>query len=241
MNDNGLRLLSFAASNNFMIDNSCFQHSLKHKLTWRSREGVDSAVLDYFLIPCRFRSSFQDIRVIRGADCGSDHYLVLAKVQLRLKKSERKSIALSRRDRTQLADPTCRQKFEIELKDRLQVLAEPLNADEAAEQLADVTTECASTFCPIMQKRTQTWISNVSLGMMNLRKKYKCTDIVRYRELHHVVRRRLKQEQKEDWDNVASEKEYRTLYRTLRRLRGHYKTVAECITKTNGDYVKTAV
>ncbi|EYB93247.1 hypothetical protein Y032_0184g973 [Ancylostoma ceylanicum] len=183
---------------------------------------------------------------MRGADCGSDHHLVLAKVQLRLKKSERKSIPLNRRDWTQLADPTCRQQFEIELRNRFEVLAEPLNADEAAEQLAGVTTDCASTVCPIMRKRTQTWISNESLEMMDLRKKYKCTDIVCYRELHHAVRRRLKQERKEHWDNVASEieraaskNEYRTLYRTLRRLRGHYKTVARCIKKTNGDYVKT--
>ncbi|KIH43775.1 endonuclease/exonuclease/phosphatase family protein [Ancylostoma duodenale] len=89
MNDNGLRLLTFAASNSLLIDNSYFQHPRKHKLTWRCPKGTDSAVLDYFLIPSRFHSSFQDIRLMRGADCGSDHHLMVMKVKLRLKRNKR--------------------------------------------------------------------------------------------------------------------------------------------------------
>ncbi|MGH0149848.1 UNVERIFIED_CONTAM: hypothetical protein FKN15_043035 [Acipenser sinensis] len=49
-NDNGLRLLSFAAFNNLIIGNSHFQHPRKHQLTWRHPSGKDTAVLDYFLI-----------------------------------------------------------------------------------------------------------------------------------------------------------------------------------------------
>ncbi|XP_067126340.1 craniofacial development protein 2-like [Centruroides vittatus] len=55
INDNRQCLLSFAASNSLIIGNTCFQHPLKHQLTWRNPSGEDSAVLDYFLINHRFR------------------------------------------------------------------------------------------------------------------------------------------------------------------------------------------
>lgn len=76
INDNGLRLLSFASSNSYIIGNSHFQHPKKHQLTWRNPAGNDSAMLDYILINSRFLSSLKDVRSMRGPDCGSDHYLV---------------------------------------------------------------------------------------------------------------------------------------------------------------------
>ncbi|KIH67563.1 endonuclease/exonuclease/phosphatase family protein [Ancylostoma duodenale] len=189
MNDNSLRLLTFAASKSLLIGNSYFQHPRKHKLTWRCPRGTDSAVLNYFLIPSRIRSSFQDIRLMRGANCGSDHQLVVVKVKLRRKSNKRISAPVSCRDWSRLADPICKQQIELELRNRFETLKEPENADEAAEQFASFTVDCASAFCSIMRRRTQAWISNECLDMMDQRKKCKCTnrhDISRCRELHHA-------------------------------------------------------
>ncbi|KAK6054488.1 hypothetical protein COOONC_08007 [Cooperia oncophora] len=89
MNNNGLRLLSFATFNDLVIGNSLYQHARKHQLTWRNPSGHDSAVLDYVLINSRYRSSLKDVRAMRGPDCGSDHYLLRAVVQLRLQCAKR--------------------------------------------------------------------------------------------------------------------------------------------------------
>ena len=40
INDNGLRLMPFAAANNFIIGNSHFQHPPKHQLTWQYPSGT---------------------------------------------------------------------------------------------------------------------------------------------------------------------------------------------------------
>ncbi|KIH56900.1 hypothetical protein ANCDUO_12917, partial [Ancylostoma duodenale] len=125
------------------------------------------------------------LRVMRGADCGSDHHLVVMKMKLRLNRNKRISTPVSRRDWSRLADPICKQQFELKLRNRFEILKEPENADEA-EQFASVTVDCANAFCPIMRRRTQAWISNECLDMMDQRKKCKCTDINRYRELHHA-------------------------------------------------------
>ena len=98
MNDNGLRLLSFAAANELVIGNGLFRHPRKHQLTWQAPNGKEMSILDYFLIRSRFRTSLLDVRAMRGADCGSDHHLVRAIVQIRLKRPCPKSIITQRRE-----------------------------------------------------------------------------------------------------------------------------------------------
>lgn len=79
INDSKTRFLSFAAMNDLSIGNTLFRHPLRHQLTWRSANGKDRASIDFIAISHRFRSSLQDVRVMRGADCGSDHYMVRLK------------------------------------------------------------------------------------------------------------------------------------------------------------------
>ncbi|VDO87169.1 unnamed protein product [Heligmosomoides polygyrus] len=97
VNDNGVRLLTFAAANGLLIGNSIFQHRQIHQLTWRTPNGTDSALLDYVLINRQFRTSISDVRVKRGADCGSDHHLVCARM-LRLQKARGSTKRIIRRN-----------------------------------------------------------------------------------------------------------------------------------------------
>ena len=124
INDNGLRLLSFAISNNLTVRNSLFQHPRKHQLTWRDPSGMDSAVLDYVLINSWFRSSLKDVCAIRGLECGSDHYLVRAVVQFRLQRAKKKSHPSIRLDWRQLMETTLKKKFQITLSNRFAALAQ---------------------------------------------------------------------------------------------------------------------
>ena len=73
-NDSGRRLLGFSAENEMKIMNTHFGHKRIHKFTW--------SCLDYFLVRSDQRRYVHDVRVIRGAEIESDHYLVLAKVNI---------------------------------------------------------------------------------------------------------------------------------------------------------------
>ena len=84
-NDNGERLLSFCNTNGFIIGNTQFQHKKIHKNTWRSSNGYVFNEIDYICISNKWRRALRDVRTYRGADIGTDHYLVAAKIQLRLK------------------------------------------------------------------------------------------------------------------------------------------------------------
>ena len=47
--------------------------------TWTSRDGKPHNQIDHILIDRRRQSSILDVRNFRGADCDTDHCLVVAK------------------------------------------------------------------------------------------------------------------------------------------------------------------
>jgi hypothetical protein len=66
-----------------------FPHLSIHKYTLTSPDGKTHNQIDHILIDRRRHSSMLDVRSFRGADCDSDHYLVVAKIRERLAVSKR--------------------------------------------------------------------------------------------------------------------------------------------------------
>lgn len=92
-NGNGLRLILFAAAKNMIISSTTFLHKNIHKTTWKSLDGITTNQVDHLFIQKRFRSRIKDIRIFRGADCDTDHFLVVAKFELKLQ--SRKQLEIS--------------------------------------------------------------------------------------------------------------------------------------------------
>ena len=62
-------------------------HQHKRRLyTWTSPDGQHRNQIDYILCSQRWRSCIQSAKTRPGADCGSDHELLIAKFRLKLKK-----------------------------------------------------------------------------------------------------------------------------------------------------------
>ena len=55
----------------------------------KSPDGQYQNQIDYILCSQRWRSSIQSAKIRPGADCGSDHILLIAKFRLKLKKVEK--------------------------------------------------------------------------------------------------------------------------------------------------------
>ena len=66
--------------------NTLFQQHKRRLYTWTSPDGQHQNQVDYILCSQRWRSSIQSAKTRPGADCGSDHELLIAKFRLKLKK-----------------------------------------------------------------------------------------------------------------------------------------------------------
>jgi len=80
-NDNGIIIANFATSKILVVKSTMFPHRNIHKYTWTSLDGKTHNHIDN--IDRRWLSSILDVRPVRGADCDTDHYLVVAKVRER--------------------------------------------------------------------------------------------------------------------------------------------------------------
>ena len=84
-NEAGQNLIEFYQENALVIANTVFQHK-RRLCTWTSPDGQHRNQIDYILCSQRWRSSIWSAKTRPGADCGSDHELLIVKIRLKLKK-----------------------------------------------------------------------------------------------------------------------------------------------------------
>ena len=72
--------------NALAIANTLFQPQKRRLYTWTSPDSQYQNQTDYILCSQTWRSSIQSAKTRLGADCGSDHELLIAKFRLKLKK-----------------------------------------------------------------------------------------------------------------------------------------------------------
>ena len=79
-------LTEFCQENALVIANTLFQQHKRRLYTWTSSDGQYQNQIDYIFCSQRWRNSIQSAKTRLGADCGSDHELLIAKFGLKLKK-----------------------------------------------------------------------------------------------------------------------------------------------------------
>ena len=83
-NSNGLLLLRKCAEHELLITNTVFRLPTHRKTTWMHSSSKHWHLIDYVIVR---RKDRQDVRVTKtmcGADCWTDHRLVVSKLNLRI-------------------------------------------------------------------------------------------------------------------------------------------------------------
>ena len=83
--ETGERLTEFCQENTLVMANTLFQQHKRRPYTWTSLDDQYQNQID-FICSQRWRSSIQSAKTRPGADCGSDHELLIVRFRLKLKK-----------------------------------------------------------------------------------------------------------------------------------------------------------
>ena len=245
-NDNGERLVEFCAMNNLVIGGTLFTHRDIHKLTWTSPNGRDKNQIDHLMINGTWRRSLLDVRTKRSADVGSDHHLVTALIQMKLKKKETRRATQMRFDTQRLRDPIVKHAFTSDLRNRFQILQnlnEEQDVDATWKQVVTLFTENSKENLGHRKKKTTNeWIQLETLDAIKERREIKrrllqtkSTRLQKrqeemYREAHKKVQRLARRDKREAMDRLAAEAEEAAargeqgnVYKITKRVCGRFK------------------
>jgi hypothetical protein len=240
-NDNGTRFVEFCETEGLVVGGTLFPHRDVHKATWRSPNMIHTNQIDHITVSKRHRFYLKDVRAYRGADIGqTDHYLVMAKVRVKLKRVTRVQPDIQFNS-SRLANNTVREKFRIEVRNRFQQLQEDEDGDVEAKwtNIRDTYREVAEEVLGRRKRFREEWISEETWTVIEEKKKLKIqmessSDVQvrrrfkdrhgqKAREVKRLARRdkrRYNHEKAEEAERAAAVGDHRTLHRIAKELGG---------------------
>ena len=133
-NDAGDRLVQCCTENRLAIMNTWFKQPKRRLYTWTAPGGEHRNQIDYFLCQRRWKSSILAVKTLPGADCGSDHQLLVAKIKITLT-TIKKPPATRRFDMDNIP-----LRYAIEVSNRFEMLSTTgKDPDELWEEIKSIT------------------------------------------------------------------------------------------------------
>ena len=111
--------------------------------SWTSPDGQTHNQIDHILKDRRWHSSILDVRSFMGADCDSDHYLVVAKVReiLAVRKQAAQKVVGERFNLRKLNELEVRKRYQIEITNRFAALGNVENDGDINRAWEDIKRE----------------------------------------------------------------------------------------------------
>ena len=267
VNENGEMFCDFCASNLLVIGGTLFPHKKSHKLTWSSPDGITENQIDHVAINKTRRSSLQDTRVMRSADAGSDHHLVVAMIKMKLSVSRKPSSSRNKYCTYRFKDQTVRKEFVIALTNRYDALYnEPVDEEEPEldiEQEWSKIREMYSSTCEEVlgraKRERKAWMSENTWRLVEERRvlkakleatktrQQKLAAVGRYNEKNHEVKRSYRRDKRRRIDEIsreaeesAEQRDTKRVYDTTRLLSGRKTVQSKPVKDKNGAFLTGA-
>lgn len=233
----GVELLEFCAVNELSIMNTWFQKRQIHQGTWTHPATKKCHMIDFVVMRADQRVHCRDVRVMRGANCWTDHGLVRAKLNIVVprvrgsreiscipfavheltisaKRDEyREVLEQHLRDRPHKDDDTCKQNWDI-LKDCIVAAAEE-TVGRGRRKHPEWFEESLETLMPLVEAKNRAHQRALQSNMTADRKEFR---------RHQRLVKRAVDKAKEDWicriakEAEAAVKDGRTRWDRVRRL-----------------------
>jgi hypothetical protein len=252
-NENGVRLINFAAENNMVISSTLFQRKNIHKATWCSPGSRVKSQIDHLLIDGRHASDVLNVRSYRcrATDIehhDSDHFPIGARIRARISNIYEKKGARSRRlDVAKLQDPAVREEFSKKLNEKLSSLTQ---GDTAWPVIRDAMNEVAEDVLGMQKRVRNEWfdedcrkavqavIEARSTGRWTRTKEEKIKTLQRSKKkLLRMKKREFDQQKLLEIENLRSKNDVRKFYEAVRTAKRGFQPRTTMCRDKNGDLV----
>jgi len=189
----GQRLIEFCQENALVIANTLFQQHKRRLYTWTSPDGQHEIRLITFFAAKDGEALYSQKKTRLGADCGSDHELLIAKFRLKLKKVGKTSRPF-RYDLNQIPYD-----YTVEVRNRFKGLhlIERVS-DELWNEVRDIVQETGIKTIPMEKKcKKAKWLSGEGLQIAVKRREAKSKgEKERYKHLNAEFQRIARRDKK---------------------------------------------
>ena len=246
MNSNGLRLLSLCSQHDLTITNTLFRMKAKYKTSWMHPRSKKWHLLDYIIVR---RSQIREVlvtRAMRGADCWTDHRLVMSKMRLMLRPaaSRQQAKRTPKINCAALSNKKLRQTFQEKVNLLIENVSPftPENLTEKWDSFAGQIVDEARNILGPPSKNHKDWFAENDFEIQELLKKkhHAHRDCLRnptqpelrqrYASIRSSVQKRLRSMEDEWWKDLSNEmqkhadtKNMHALYDCTKRIYGPKK------------------
>ena len=241
-NDNTDRFLNFCISNHLRICGTWFRRPDIHRHSWYSNDGHTAKEIDHILVNTRW-NAIQQCRVYRSFEFDTDHFPVVARVALKLKRVMPRATPHPRYDLRKLEDPAFQQLFAVEVSNRFSALSEE---DKSDWQLFKDNINAIAAINPgIARPSRKPWISQNSLDLIEEKRSARqLGHTSEVKRLSKLTRANIRQDKQKWADDLATEAEadlttgrLKDAFSNLRRLRSAGPRISSPIALLDGKLV----
>ena len=214
MNSNGLLLLQLCTKMDLAITNTFFRQKLEHKATWFHPRSKHGHMIDFIITRRRDLHDFCKVRVMRGADCDTDHMMVRAKLKIQIRRKVRSSgVKVPKRiDVSKLKSPA--------VKERLATAFNSLDlTNRSWDEFKEIVYAQGSEVLGLRTIKHRDWFDDNSAEITQLLEKKRLAYLKKlnakpehlvsisreYRDTRSHVQLRLRQIKNQWWTDLASE------------------------------------
>lgn len=207
-NERGNTMFQWCKANSMIVTNTWFANHKKRRYTWVSPDTKVRNQIDYIMINRRFRNGIKQSVSYPGADCGSDHTLVMARLHIRLKKLQTSKQVPKYQINKLREDDNIKNEFYVQVANRYQALEGHTSSDllEEWNTFKTIINEAAEKTIPKRCKtKKQKWMTDEILDMMEQRRGMKAKDLTKYKELDKKIKQKCKTAKEEWWNRACEE------------------------------------
>ena len=253
-------LLAQCSEFGLVITNTVFMHKKHHKVTWMHPRSNHWHLLDYFITRKDDQNDVKDTRVMRGADCGTDHQMVRSRVSFSAQRSHMRSKAKppSRLDTGKIKVKETKAELEEEMSKALrdcEDLEKSTDVEAQWKALRTAVYNTAEKVCEKPKRKHQDWFdeldkhlgelleqrNNARVNMLQTNTRSNKSKYTEARRKLQPYTRKLKsdwwEEKAESLQHAADKNDMKSFYRGLREGYGPAKRGTTQLTALKGTTV----